>query len=435
MISMQELPIESSYPLTFRSREAMDLGQHIKHQHSVVLIGMKRVGISNFLRFFLYHPDIVKAYINDEEKHLFISVDLNDLVEREVYPFWMLTLKRILDAVEGSMLDKTVKKYIEMLFLESIQSKDLFFLIESVRRAIIKIVDREVMPTIFFIRFDRMTSTATPEFFANLQGLRDACHKKLTYVFTSFRPLEELSSQVFTKQSLSVFVHNMSIKPAKKDDALIIFETLKKRYHLHLAENLEESVLSYVDGYVQYAQLALILLQEKREKIFADTEKLFQLLVSDERIHLQSEELWESLTSEEQTIAKKIMLFSPIAPIDKKQGEYLWTTGMVSEKNKFFSPIFLYYLEHLYNNREINQTIEFTKKEHMLFNFLQNCQEEVCEREKIVEQVWPEVEAFGVSDWAIDRLVARVRGKLKLGKSKFAIKTVKTRGYKLVTAE
>lgn len=167
---MQELPIESSYPLTFRSKEAAELGQHLKHQHSVVLIGMKRVGISNFLRFFLYHPDIAKTCI--------------------------------------------------------------------------------------------------------------------------------------------------------------------------------------ADG-----------------------------------------------------------------------------------KNQFFSPIFSYYLEHLRNSIDGKQLVEFTKKEHMLFNFLQNCKEEICEREKIVQEVWPEVEAFGVSDWAIDRLIARVRGKLKLSNSKFAIKTVKTRGYKLELTE
>lgn len=432
---MQELPIESSYPLAFRSEEAKMLGGHLRHQHSVVLIGMKRVGISNFLRFFLYHPDIVSTYIADDKKHLFIPVDLNDLVEREIYPFWVLTLKRILDVVENSSLDSAVKQYIETLFLESIQSKNLFLLIESVRLAIIKIVARGFTPTIFFIRFDRIANAATPEFFANLQGLRDACHKKVTYVFTAYRPLEELSPQVFTKQSLSVFVHNMSIKPAKKDDAHNIFDTYKKRYQLRLTKNLEEHVLEFVDGYVQYAQLSLILLQEKREKALTDKKKLFQLLIFDERIHLQSEEIWESLTKEEQKITKKIIQQQIITSLDKKQGEYLWTTGIVNEKNQFFSPIFSYYLEHLHNSIDGKPLVEFTKKEHMLFNFLQNCKEEVCEREKIVQEVWPEVELFGVSDWAIDRLIARVRGKLRLSKSKFEIKTVKTRGYKLELTE
>lgn len=57
---------------------------------------------------------------------------------------------------------------------------------------------------------------------------------------------------------------------------------------------------------------------------------------------------------------------------------------------------------------------------------------EVAERETISESVWPEVGDLGVSDWAVDRLVARVRNKLKLQKSNLEIQTIKTRGYKMV---
>lgn len=78
--------------------------------------------------------------------------------------------------------------------------------------------------------------------------------------------------------------------------------------------------------------------------------------------------------------------------------------------------------------------IEFTKKEYLLFQVLKEQQNQVCEREKIVEAVWPETESFGVSDWAIDRLVARVRGKLKRQESEYEIQTIKTRGYKLVNS-
>jgi len=42
---------------------------------------------------------------------------------------------------------------------------------------------------------------------------------------------------------------------------------------------------------------------------------------------------------------------------------------------------------------------------------------------------------FGVSDWAIDRLVARVRVKLPQQNSPYEIVTVRTRGYKLSVAK
>ena len=101
--------IEAKYPIDFRKEDAEKLGILLKNRRSVVLVGMKRVGISDFLRFFLYNPDVNKTYIK-EDGHFFISVDLNDLVEREIFPFWILTLKRISDAVEEANVDKKIKK-------------------------------------------------------------------------------------------------------------------------------------------------------------------------------------------------------------------------------------------------------------------------------------------------------------------------------------
>src|SRR5438874_3505668 len=94
--------IESQYPIRFRKKEAKQLGNYLKNHHCVNLIGMKRVGISNFLRFFINQKDIANTYLADKKTHIFIQVDLNDLVEREIYPFWTLTLKRLVD-VTGSL--------------------------------------------------------------------------------------------------------------------------------------------------------------------------------------------------------------------------------------------------------------------------------------------------------------------------------------------
>jgi len=225
---------EVSYPLTFRSKDSESLGEYIKNRNNVVLIGMKRVGISNFLRFFLNKKGVKEKFIRDNKKHLFISIDLNDLVERELYPFWVLTLKRIEDAVMSSNLSSGSKKYIENLFLDSIQSQDLFLTIDSIRKSISRLVEEGVTPTIFFLRFDRMTEVVTPDFFANLQGLIDASHLNLSYVFTSVRSLEFLSPLVFTRASVSAFVRTMYIAPATKKDSEVIFDEICKKYSLNL---------------------------------------------------------------------------------------------------------------------------------------------------------------------------------------------------------
>jgi len=426
--------IETSYPLDFRVDDAKKLGQHLKDRHSVMLVGMRRVGISNFLRFFLNHNDIKKTYIKDDKEHLFIPVDLNDLVEREIFPFWILTLKRIEDAVKKTNLDEKVKKHIELLFLDSMQSQDLFLTMDGVRRALMQLVENDILPTLFFLRFDRIKDAATPVFFDNLEGLQEATNHKLMYVFTSYRDLHSLAPHVFTKTAMPVFSHNIYIKPTKLQDSRIIFQNYNNRYSLNLSESQKQHLYEIVDGYVQYLQLALIILHEG--KPVQDKKTMFNILVKDERIALQSEELWESLTEDEKGALLKLVQKMQLTSEEKEKAQYLWDTGFIATgNNTIFSPLFEHYVTEREELTNKNHIIEFTKKEHALFTFFKKNINDICERERIIEAVWPEVEALGVSDWAIDRLIARVRSKLKAKKSNYEIQTIKTRGYKLIHTE
>ena len=144
---VQPTIIETKYPLSFRQKDAEKLGEHLRLRHSVEIVGAKRVGINDFLRFFLWKDGIVQKYIDKKDFHLFVNVDLNDLVELEIYPFWILTLKRINDAVEIFNVDARLKKEISALFLSSIQESDLFLTIENVRLAIRKIIDSITNPS------------------------------------------------------------------------------------------------------------------------------------------------------------------------------------------------------------------------------------------------------------------------------------------------
>lgn len=419
---------ESKYPLDFRKKDSEGLGAHIKNRHSVVLIGMKRVGISNFLRFFLNRKGVKEKYIGDGKNHLFIPIDLNDLVERELFPFWVLTLKRIEDAVLSSNVSSETKRYIETLFLDSIQSQDLFLTIDSIRKSLSRLVAEDVTPTIFFLRFDRMKDVVTPEFFANLQGLIDACHQNLSFVFTSVRSLESLSPSVFTKASVSVFARTMYICPSIRNDSEIIYEETCKKYGLVFPSKAREKVLVIVDGYTQYLQFALSYLHEKKSSKLDDF--LLEELMQDERIALQSEELWESLTEDEKETLVKVVKGKNISSDESEKSAYLFNTGIIGI-NGIFSELFLKYIEQKNKVTKEGQKHELSKKEHLLLKILEANKGALCERETIIENVWPEAESYGVSDWAVDRLIARLRSKLKASAGEYEIVTVKTRGYKL----
>lgn len=424
--------IEAGYPIGFRKNEASLLGNLLNRHQSVVLIGMKRVGISNFLRFFLNHDGIDSTYIKNSDPQMFVKVDLNDLIERNLSAFWTLLLTRLVDCVQNSGISETDKRICRKLFVQSIQLKDHFFTLESVRKVLETLVHGGVSPTLFLIRFDRLQEVVTPEFFSNIVGLRDSLNKKFMYVITSHRPLTDLAPDVFKKQLVSVFSKDIYLPPATDEDMEIILNTLMEQHHTHVSAETKQSLIQLSGGYIQYLQLALMRLSE--EKKIPDTLlKLQQLLLSDEQIAFQSEELFDNLTKKEKDVLLQIKSGNQISPSEREEVSYLWKTGMLQEAagaTRFFSPLFEEYIGKLSLASTVGK--EFTKKEHLLFMYLSERVGELCERESIIEAVWPEHLEIGVSDWAIDRLVARLRGKLKNSHSPYQIITVVTRGYKLI---
>ncbi len=416
---------ESAYPSTFRADDAKALRQHLSHHDSVVLIGMKRVGISNFLRFFLSQPK--------DDHTTYIVVDLNNLVEKTIFAFWILTLKRIVDVIEESSCADAIKDQARATFTESIQLRDQFFTIESIHKLIQLLAAENIFVTIFFLRFDRMREAITNEFFANIRGLQEG-GTHLSYLFTSYRPLYEIAPDVFFRSALPSFCEEMYLKPASSKDMEIILSSFQERYGFTLPPDTTDAILNLAGGHVQYLHLILLKLKKEKidPKIVRDAKAFKALLAKDEEIRFLSEELFSSLSEVEQDVLKRANK-EALTASESVTGKYLWDTGMLlaSSKLKFFSPLFQSYVSELLKNKQ-SHTNDFTKKEHLLFSILLAHENELVERALIIEAVWPDEVEYGISDWSIDRLISRVRGKLRSQNSPYKIVTVITRGYKVV---
>jgi DNA-binding winged helix-turn-helix (wHTH) protein len=221
----------------------------------------------------------------------------------------------------------------------------------------------------------------------------------------------------------------MYLLPALHQDARTIFQTVQEKYEYKYTQQIEDTAIELTGGHMQYLYLLHIILYEKLKK--QTLEKLSQntiksWVLEDEQVKLLSEEIFEGLSKSEQETVKNLTSGKKVT--QTRDNKYLFDTGIIKD-NSFFSPLFEDYLQKKTQNTE---TIEFSKKEHLLYTHLLQNSGEICERDAIIHAVWPESEETGVSDWTIDRLVARLRHKLGLQKSDQKIVTVKTRGYKLV---
>ncbi|MCJ7826494.1 winged helix-turn-helix domain-containing protein [Patescibacteria group bacterium] len=428
---MQHHDKESFYPSGFRQADLLSFLEYIKLHHSVELVGMKRVGINNFLRFFL-----AQKPTHLDRKFMIIVVDLNNLIERKIFAFWRLTLKRIVDVVGLSSLPRPVKEKIAHSFDVSIQIDDILVTFDGIREAVMHIVQSHYYPVFILNRFDRLKDAVNPEFFDNLVAIRDAGHCKMSFIFTSYRELEKLSSRVFCPFASSGFSQIMYMKPAIPVDMNIVAAPIEKQYDLKLDDKKRNQLFDLTGGHVQYLRLSLLSLHE-----YLKTDKnrripiLFSTLKNDERIIFQSEELWESLTTPEQEIIRKIASGERLLASDLAHISYLVNTGFISKEKKHwqvFSPLFFDYVVKKIQSKANENGSEFTRQEHTLFTYLKEHLNGICERDQIINFVWPESSEWGASDWSLDKLIARVRTKLRNQQSSFQIVTARTWGYKLI---
>jgi hypothetical protein len=367
---------------------------------------------------------------------MIIVVDLNNLIEREIFAFWRLTLKRISDIVRLSSLPRQVKEKIAHSFDVSIQIDDILVTFDGIREAVMHIVQNHYYPVFILNRFDRLRDAVSPEFFDNLVAIQDAGHSKMSFIFTSYRELEKLSPRVFCPFASSGFSQIMYIKPVTLIDMNIVAAPIEKQYDLKLDGKKRSQLFDLTGGHVQYLRLSLLALHE-----YLKTDKnrripnFFSTLKNDERIVFQSEELWESLTFPEQEIIKKIVFRERLHATDTTHMSYLVKTGFVyKEKRRWqvFSPLFFDYVVKRIQSKANEYGSEFTKQEYTLFTYLKEHLNGICERDQIINYVWPESSEWGASDWSLDKLIARVRTKLRNQQSSFQIVTARTWGYKLI---
>lgn len=421
--------VESQYPNKFRSDATAAIVAALSKNLSLELVGMKRVGISNYLRFLLSHKTKLKEF----RDFTFIPIDLNDLVEQEILPFWRLTLKRLTDSAMQMNINEELKENISHIFSNSIQFNDLFLTYDAVRDILVRICEAGHMPVIFFIRFDRMKNAVNQDFYNNLKSLKEACGHQLSYIFTSYRPLHLLAPQVFGKSTFVGFTQVIYIKPLIKSDFEKLLSVHTNRLNIKLTTSVKKWLYEITGGHVHYALLCLIVLQERQDLNKLDQQSLYEIFQNDERILMQSEELFSSLNTHEQN--RLLSLFdNSKSPGQDDIDEYLRLTGIIATNTKqtsIFSPLFSRHLSmQLLRAQKSSTTL--TRKENILFNLLKHKDDKIISREEIAHAVWPEYKEIGVSDWSMDRLVFRLRKKLKKMEGNFEIKTIRTRGFKLI---
>ena len=149
------------------------------------------------------------------------------------------------------------------------------------------------------------------------------------------------------------------------------------------------------------------------------------------------------LDSEKRALQKVLKDERMTDDYEKHSFEHLKRMGFIKD-NEISIPLLSSYIREnmpkvtieITNNKvllnNINVDSHFSKKERRAFKKLLEHKGHIVDRDEIAKALWPIDTEKNYSDWAVDRVIARLRNKLlTLGFSKEIIKTVRNRGYLL----
>lgn len=400
----------------FRELEVNKLNEHIRYEHSVEMVGMKRVGLGDFLQYFLSLPPLSPGV-------LYVRVHMQELVERDLYSFWRLTYIRFVEAVDTWQKQHKTNLGIK---LPKKAGNDVFEVYHNVLKLVEELLKKKIHPVFFFIRFDRLINLFTPDFFDSLRALRAYGPPHPTLIFTSWRSLKDVhyENELIKRASLKSFVYTDYFLPAEKTDAASLLERYSSHYQVPFTTQEKELILTLTGHHAHYIKLCVLVAKELKTRSVKELERA---IFTDERIEMQSEELYESLTRQEQLFLQNSSNAKTPPP------PYVLKTGIIGKNGRIFSPIFERYIREFKRTFTLEAFMErLTKKEKLLFELLLENMYTVVEREQIMRHVWSEIEdEADVSDWTLDKLVARLREKIDLYRAPYTILTYKTRGFKL----
>lgn len=430
---------EASFPLIFRSDDAKRFAAILKKRESVCLVAMKKVGISGFLRFFYYHPFARDTYLGKEnEKLLFVFCDFNELFELTPHSLWTYLALCIAKSVREDARFLSIAHTIEQLALQAAQITDAFrayYTVKTMTEELCK--DQEsVSIVLILMRFDRLVPIGDSELFTSLQNLFDAVKFRLVFVTTSVRPLPDIFPRMSHWLEPHVLTHQQYIKPLTSGDRerLSSYFNLTTRYDTTISARIRYEILTIGGGHTLLTRLAGIAWSALPEAVKKNSTFPIDDLVDDERIRLACNEIWHYLTNREREAVRMVVAGKRVMLAPK---DYLFTTGIINAKEKsqkLFSPLFAAWVRKHTKRSTVSTSTEFTHKEQALFHYLTTHRGELIRRDAIVTAVWPESTEnpdLVPSDWAIDRLISRLRKKIRERNDSVAIITVRGKGYKL----
>lgn len=426
----------------------------------VEVTGFSNVGKSSLMRL-LAQSDVWLHQLGEEGgTFLPVYIDCNRMLDMTEQGFYELVLRCLRESSPVLAENQELQSAYEAL----VAPANVFQVPLSFSNGLTAVLQESQYKLILlFDEFDEPFQRIDTRVFLNLRAKKDRYGSRLVFVTATVRPLAALRPGDHSSEFGELFSHQpWHLAPLPRHDVDRYMRSFPAPDGVGLSTEDVDFVYHWTGGHPGYlAGVGQILghataAKDRRGEDELDrfvfqrglTEKLRQ----DATLHIESEKIWESCSSDQQETLR--LLFSGMEA-DSTQLSQLMKHHIlvqVKEELRAFSRLFAEYLlahqtdtgvgagiqldaesgDVSVNGREIELTALENKLLKLLF---QNCNG-IVDKYEIVNSVWGEDRLLDVDDARIEKLVSRVRQKVEPDPaSPVFIITVRGRGYRLVSEE
>jgi len=435
--------------IMLHSRELACLKAHLDDGQCCAVVGLSNTGKSTLLR---YLCDLAPA---DDAGPLFIYVDCNRMLDLSEQGFYEAVLRTVRSGVGGLGSGGDLQALLEEAYRRVVEPPSPFAIPVGFVEGIERLCDQAGRPLVLVLdEFDEPFAALEGRIFLNLRALRDRYGPTLTYVLGITRPLDEVRGDEDTAEFRELFAGQVCILGMLPGP--LVGEWVRAEAAGEGVVLGDEEVAFVIEqagahpGLLRAVTRLLLRARAVAPETYGrmGTALIVEALDGDQVARRECARIWGQLTPLER---RGLQALVAGAGVDEAMAERLAHLGLVDEEGRLFGRAFASFVR-LHGGRRADlppgvwldddagevyvdgrKVPTLTDLEYRLLRALYERKGKLCDKYRLVEQVWGEAYIDEVDDARIEKLVSRLRAKIEEDPAapRYLV-TVRGRGYRLL---
>jgi DNA-binding winged helix-turn-helix (wHTH) protein len=387
---------------------------------------------------------------------------MNNLLETSLGSFYRLLFKRLIECIkESNQIPNDIKTDVGKRYKEVIPNTDTFILFEETKDTL-KLLSNKSIKVVFildeFIKLKEIGKLA----FSNLKAIRDIDKELISIGFVGNQNLAHFFDHD-TLQGLHtlfrfkfIYIHNLN-----REESDYIFKDYEEKFGIKMTKETRDKIYILTNGNLWLLKKIISIYNDKNELFDGEEEIMMKNLLSFYDIEITLDYFWDRLSKEDQESIVEIIKTNSVG----NNNTFLLESGIIIKDNDnydLFSPLLRKYLDefiHVYDEKKGNESVidnnsfiidkedrfikhngsvigsDLTKTEFDVLAYLIENSGKAVTRDELGVVMWGDERFEKYSDYAIDRLISRIRS--KIGENASApkyLKTVKGVGFRFINS-